>query len=195
MTWLKKEKKRKDKCSIHFKEAFKTYFTVRWPITILKITHKKTITSTEGTQHTQRPPKACFCLYDNLQQYTWPECLPATERMQSTTGDWGRRIQWPRWYWTDDAALASRTVLSQREVQVGMQWVDMILACGWRKVSPTLWIWQRAWYITLIWSTLAPRALARGRKRASMLTNSSQNLEVRFFEVFAQIYGEISKRR
>ena len=67
-------------------------------------------------------------------------------------------------------------------------------------------------YVTLIWSTLAPRALARGKKRASMLTHSpscqartfcadinqipSQNRpHVDGFGTRLQIYGEIIKRR
>lgn len=48
--------------------------------------------------------------------------------MQSTSGERGRRSQWPRWYWIDDAAPVLRTALAQREVREGMQWVDMISA-------------------------------------------------------------------
>ena len=154
-----------------FQGRFTTHFTVIWPITILKIIFQKRSTSIASngmTQHTQRPPMACFYPYDNLQQDTWPQCLPGTERRRSATGKWGRRIQSPRWCWINGVAPALRMVFAQRELQEGMQWVDMIVAVVQRISSRLCISGKGAWYITLVWSTVASRALAKGRKRAFM---------------------------
>ena len=95
--------------------------------------------SIEMTQHTRRPPRACFCLYDTLQRYTWTKCLPCSERIRSTTEKWGRRKWWSWWCWIDGAALALKMVLAQIELQEGMQWVDMIVAVV-QRISSTPYI-------------------------------------------------------
>ena len=57
------KKERKDKCSIHFKEALTTHFTVIWPITILQNYIKKRskfIASNEVTHSHKDHPRHAF---------------------------------------------------------------------------------------------------------------------------------------